>query len=82
MSMEYRISGTKYKYLKSYNHEKHKPYDYKRDGLLNKVMSPTIVNTTNQTTKLVLDFVETVFIFLLEYVDQLKHFKNWNYRLK
>ena len=78
--MEYRRIGTKYEYIKLHSKEHSKPYNYKRNGLLSKIMSPVIVNTENKVTQLVLRFVETAAIFLLGYVDELKHFKNWGFK--
>lgn len=78
--MEYRIPYARYKYLFDYNQAKHQPYDYKRNGLLNKLLPAVITTTQNKTTKLVLSFLETVFIGLIDYVAELQHFKNWNYK--
>jgi len=78
--MEYRLPGTRYAALRKYNQPKHAPYDYQRDGLLDKVLPPVITNTKNKTTRIVLDLVENASVFLLKYVDTLKHFKNWNYK--
>lgn len=78
--MEYRKPYTRYEYLQDYNRSKHNPYDYRKNGLLNRMMSPVITNTSNRTTRLVLDFVEAAFVFILDYVDELRNFKNWNYR--
>lgn len=74
--MEYRPLGTRYKGIHKYDIMKHQPYDYKSNGLLNKILPAVIVNTKNKTTRMVLEFVEAVQLFLLEYVDELKHFKN------
>lgn len=79
--MEYRKNGTRYNYLKLYQNAKHMPYDYRHKGLLNKVLPAVITQTTNNTTKLILTFIETVFVELLDYVKELQHFKNWNYKL-
>lgn len=74
--MEFRPIGTRYEYLESYNVTKHKPYNYKRYGLLNKLFPKVIYETKNKSTKTVLDFLEQMTIFLLKYVDILKYFKN------
>lgn len=78
--MEYRPLGTRYENLGRYDIVKHKPYDYKKTGLLKQMMPATIINTKNKTTKLVLDFVEAVQLFLISYVDELKHFKNPHFK--
>lgn len=78
--MEYRKPYTRYEYLESFNRAKHQPYDYKKNGLLNKMLSPAITQTQNKTTRLILEFVESVVTFWMDYVDELKNFKNWSYR--
>lgn len=78
--MEYRPLGTRYENLGRYDIVKHRPYDYKKAGLLKQMMPATIINTKNKTTKLVLDFVEAVQLFLISYVDELKHFKNPHFK--
>lgn len=79
--MEYRQLGTRYKGIHKYDIIKHQPYDYRANGLLNKILPTVITNTTNKTTRLVLEFVESVQLFLLGYVDELKHFKNTHWKL-
>ena len=78
--MEYRPLGTRYKNLGRYDMVKHKPYDYKSSGLLKHVLPAVVMNTKNKTTKLVLDFVEAVQLFLISYVDELKQFKNPHFK--
>jgi hypothetical protein len=79
--MEYRPAGTRYADIHRYDQIKHRPYDYKTNGLLKQVLPEVIVNTTNSTTRIVLDFIEHVAQFLLSYVDELKNFKNPNAKL-
>ena len=78
--LEYRPNGTRWKYIKKHQNIKHQPYDYADEGLLNKLLPEHVVNTDNDTTKAVLDFVEDVCVRILKYVDELKHFKDWNWR--
>lgn len=78
--MEYRSLGTRYKSSGRYDIIKHQPYDYRKSGLLKRALPAVITNTKNKTTRLVLDFIETVQIFLLSYVDELKHFKNPHFK--
>jgi hypothetical protein len=78
--MEYRAPGTRYRNLHRYDHIKHAPYDYKRHGLLNKILPSVITDTKNATTRIVLDFVEATAFFLLDYVDRLKQFKNPHFK--
>lgn len=78
--MEYRPLGTRYKNMGRYDIIKHQPYDYRKHGLLKLVMPNIITNTKNKTTRLILDFVEAMQLFLLSYVDELKQFKNPHWR--
>lgn len=79
--MEYRAPGTKYDYISKCEQSKYAPYDYKNKGILPQVLPKVITQTKNKTTQIVLQLIETTTIFLLKYVDELKYFKNWNYRL-
>lgn len=74
--MEYRLPGTRYKNCGKYDKVEQAPYNYERDGLLNKLLPRVITNTENKTTRLILDFVEQTSVFLLRYVDKLKYFKD------
>lgn len=74
--MEIRENGTRFKNCIKWESLKNAPYDYKNEGLLNKIMSEAIVKTTNPLLKLLLDFTETSMIFVMKYTDILKNFKN------
>lgn len=78
--MEYRTPGTKYQNSGQHDMVMHKPFDYKKHGLLKQMLPKVITNTKNSTTKLVLEFVEHAMIFLISYVDELKNFKNPHFR--
>lgn len=77
--MEYRMIGTKYENINQHDIIKHKPYAYKKN-FLKQLLPAVITSTTNKTTKLVLDFVEQSMLFLISYVDELKHFKNPHFK--
>lgn len=74
--MEIRTNGTRFKNYNKWEIIKQASYDYESEGLLNKIMSEPIVNTTNPLLKLLLDFVETSLVFVMKYTDVLKNFKN------
>lgn len=78
--MEYRPLGTRRESLGRYDIIKHQPYNYKKSGLLDLVMPKVITGTKNKTTRLILDFVEAVQLFLISYVDELKQFKNPHFK--
>lgn len=79
--MIFRLPGTRQKTYKQWDNAKHQPYDYEKNGLLKKVLPAVIMNAKNPTTRIVLVGVEMCMVFLLKYVDELKHFKNYNHRL-
>jgi hypothetical protein len=78
--MEIRPIGSRRRYVKNYEVSNNQAYDYERYGLLNKVLPKVIYETKNTSTKAVLRFVEYILVWLMKYVDDLKNFKNWNYK--
>ena len=80
MKATYRPLGTRWKYLKKHSRIKHAPYDYETEGLLIRLLPSRITHTNNETTIAVLAFVEDVCVRLLKYVDELRYFKDWNFR--
>ena len=78
--MEMRPIGSRRRYIKNYEVSNNQAYDYERYGLLNKVLPKVICETKNTSTRAVLRFVEYILVWLMRYVDDLKNFKNWNYK--
>lgn len=78
--MEIRPIGSRRRYIKNYEVSNNQAYDYERYGLLNKVLPKVICETKNTSTRVVLRFVEYILVWLMRYVDDLKNFKNWNYK--
>lgn len=78
--MEYRDNGTRYENYPEWDSLKNNPYDYKRKGLIRHLLSKTIMNTNNDTLKIILVYFEQSIIFVLKYVDRLKHFKNYHWK--
>lgn len=74
--MEIRSNGTRFREYRTWEDKKHIAYDYANDGLLSRIMSPTIVNTTNPILKVILQYVESSLMFVMKYTDILKNFKN------
>lgn len=74
--MKYFRPETHYKYLGAYHFGPRLNYDYKRKGIINKLISPVIYNTKNKTTRMLVDFLETFAQFFTEYIGELKNFKN------
>jgi hypothetical protein len=74
--MTYNDNGNRYKHYQHWENVKNAPYDYERYGLLNKIVSNRIYNTTNEYLKIILNYYEKSLVFVMKYVDRLKHFKN------
>lgn len=78
--MEIRSNGTRFLEYKQWENVKYQPYDYAKDGLLKRIMSSAIVNTTNPALKVILQYVETSLVFVMKYTDILKNFKNIHWK--
>lgn len=78
--MEYRDNGYRFQNYCEWESTKQTPYDYKRNGLLQHILSRNIVSTENKVLKVILSYYEQSIIFLLKYVDRLKHFKNYHWK--
>jgi hypothetical protein len=78
--METNSNGTRFKNYYLWEDRKNMPYDYSREGLLKHIMSPVILNTKNQALKILLDYIESSFIFVMKYTDILKNFKNIHWK--
>lgn len=75
-----RPSGTRYREYKKWESTKQTPYDYQANGLVSKILSKPIAETENPILRMVLKYYESSIIFLLKYVDVLKHFKDVHWR--
>lgn len=69
-------NGTRYRYNYKWEQKNNSNYEYDTEGLLNKIMSKRIVESKNEVLRLVLNYFERSVVFILKYVDELKHFKN------
>lgn len=78
--MEIRQLGTRYNKYYMWEDRKNTPYNYEKNGLLNKILSPKITNTDNTVLKIVLQYYEKSLIFLMRYTDILKNFKNIHWK--
>lgn len=78
--MEVRNNGTRFYNYDNWEVVKHAPYNYVKHGLLNRIMSASIVNTTNPALKILLQYVESSLFFVMKYTDILKHFKNIHWK--
>lgn len=75
--MKIHSNGDRFKNNYLYNERLHNPYDYKNDGLIQHIIPRKIFTTTNTTLKWFLNTFDTSMIFVFNYIDKLKHFKNY-----
>lgn len=73
-------NGYRYEYFRHYENKLHQPYDYKHNGLNNKILSNKLYNTKNPILKYILSIYENNIIFMLSYVDILQNIFNYNWK--
>lgn len=78
--MEIRNNGHRFINYDNWEITKNKPYNYVKFGLLNHIMSKSIVNTNNKVLNILLQYIETSLIFVMRYTDILKNFKNIHWK--
>lgn len=69
-------NGTRYRYYYKWETKKNAPYNYDAEGLIKKILSPTIVNSNNEVLNIILNFYERTLVHLMKSIDYLKNFKN------
>lgn len=69
-------NGTRYIKYDEWGVRKNSPYNYKKNGLVDKILSYRITHSDNEVLNILLNFYEQSIFFLLRYVDELKYFKN------
>lgn len=78
--MNYKENGSRYKDYCEWESTHQTPYNYERLGLLRHLISHKITETPNHVLQKLLLYVEESFVFLMKYVDRLKHFKNYHWK--
>lgn len=78
--METHTNGQHYYNYCKWEHKKHQPYDYERNGLLNKLLSHKIVESENQALQYLLNYIEKSFVILMKFTERMQNFKNYAYR--
>lgn len=73
-------SGQRYDMYGKWERAKNRAYDYITKGLLQHILSSNIVKTKNKLTRFMLDFYESSIKFVLNYIDELKNFKNVHWK--
>jgi hypothetical protein len=72
-------NGHRYNELSSFEKLKNNPYDYKNKGLIQHLMSPKIYNTKNPVLRYILKIYEQSIVYVLQYIDILKNYKNYTF---
>lgn len=75
-----RENGTRFKYYDNWDKSKNSPYNYSKNGLIKHLLSPVIVNSKNKFLQYILYYYEESIIYVLKYIDRLKHFKNYHWK--
>lgn len=78
--MEQHRNGQRFDGYYLYERRKHQPYDYRRKGLLNRIMSHKVYGTDNIILKTFLKYYENIILFWFDYADILWNFKNYRFR--
>lgn len=78
--MEYNDNGTRFKKYCLWGSTKQSPYNYEKDGLIKHLLSAKITTSKNHILKVILTYYEQSIVFILKYVDRLKHFKNYHWK--
>lgn len=58
----------------------HQPYDYERNGLIKHIVSNKISGTENPLLSKILSFYEYSIVYMFKFADNLKNFKNFNWK--
>jgi len=56
----------------------HQPYDYEHNGLVNRILSHKIHDTSNPFLKYMVDVYERSLVYCMKYIDMLANFINYN----
>lgn len=78
--MEQNTNGYRFKDYNMWESTVQTPYDYERNGLVNKIVSKPIHMSKNPVLKIVLQIYESSIVFVLKYIDVLKNFKNIHWK--
>ena len=77
--MEAHTNGQHYYNYCKWERKKHSPYDYERNGLLNKLLSHKIVESENHALQYLLNYIEKSFVILMKYTERMQNFKHYAY---
>lgn len=70
-------NGHRFRDYDRFESKLHQPYDYKKNGIIQHIISHKIIESPNRVLQAMLRFVDESFIHLFRYTDELKYFKNY-----
>lgn len=73
-------NGYRFRNFYMYERKKHQPYDYRRKGLLNRILSNKVYNSKNKVLQAVLQEYNRVIMMWMDYADILWNFKNARFK--
>ena len=79
MARSYR-NGHRYVSYRKWDRALHQPYDYENGGLVRRLVSNRVADTTNPVTRKMLDIMEYSIVYVLKYIDVLENFFNYNWK--
>ena len=78
--MDIQRNGKRFEILKDWEITDNKEYDYARKGIVSRIVSKPIANTTNPILKIILQFYDSTITYMLRAIDILKNFKNIHWK--
>ena len=72
-------TGEKYKGYRTWETRLNTPYDYEKDGLMRHLLSHVILESNNTSLRMMISYIEEVYVKLMKFVERLKNFKNYSY---
>lgn len=77
-----KIFENGHRFINNYKWEtlKNQPYNYSRDGLLKHIVSHKITESNNKILQQILYYFEYSLVYMLRAADNLKNFKNYNWK--
>lgn len=82
LKVKMQVFDNNYKYNEYENFNKllNQPYNYNKQGLANKILSNKLTSSKNTLLNFIIQYWEKSFIYCMKYVDELKNFKNFNWK--
>lgn len=74
--MRVNRTGNRYNYYYKFNSIPAE-YDYEHNGIVNHIMSKSIFNSNNEILAFIVTVIDNSLIFVSQYINELKNFKNY-----